>query len=464
MPILERSRRGIVPEPLGLPAPRKRPPAPFDIRLPWPLGVSFLVVGLICAVIFGIGTKAVGKEQYHGELDLFVVSLQSGGSNQEVQIDDKRVTAVAAIARSDPFMIELQHETGLDLSIDQIGGMVSATRPNLGVIVAITVTGSDETAVEQLTEHLPTALSATIDRYRSGLAALTDESGRNLTPGLQPDQDGPLYLQLFDQPATPDSQIDSTSPRTVLMTLLGFGMGVVGLAVAAGVLHERNRVSSDEDVADLLEAEQLGDIPRIRRRLGRRASRMVLGFANEIDGLADSDRFVLGVVGAGTERLVNRTTRVLALATGAIRGGPVVLVDLTRAGRRPRPGVLDVSRGDAELASVIRPIRRRGLPRWARRLGRGVEIGELSLGRPGDDPDALPDLASVIARLAETTTVVVALPTIPGPLPIVDVLAALDLCVLALLDGWTPFDDAKVAADALDAGVGGAFRFALIEN
>jgi capsular polysaccharide biosynthesis protein len=464
MAIVERPPGGLVRAPMPS-GPEEEPDvAVFDLRLPWPLGPTFLVVGVLFALVFGLATAALGRPIYHGDMQLLVVRLDSSGAGGVTYVD-RRVTAIAAIGRSDPFLIELQRESGVDLTIKQLETMVTATRPHLGVVVSVTVDGHDQAQVEALTEHLPTAMAATIDAYRTGLVPLMNDTERAISPELAGPDNGPMYLQLFDQPSIPGPQVSETSPRVLVMALLGFGFGEIVAFIVAAMAHSRFRLTSREDLEELLDADQLGAIPRPRRRGGRRAGRMMLGFANQVAGLAGADFFTVGVAGSGTERLVTRTTATLAAATAAVSGQPVVFVDLhdKRSRRRVRPGVLEVASEKVGLDQACRRLSRRSLPYWARRFGRGVPLRTIGLGRSGTVEVELA-MARVVALLAPDNIVIVALPTMPGPTPIGSTLGAVDVGLLAVLDGWTPLDDARVVVDALDAGVRGTVRFVLIEN
>ena len=73
-------------------------------------------------------------------------------------------------------------------------------------------------------------------------------------------------------------------------------------------------------------------------------------------------------------------------------------------------------------------------------------------------------LAATVAWLAERYVVIINLPELPGPMPVGAALAAVDVGVVMLMDGWTVIDDAKAVADALDAAVAGPVGYALMEN
>ena len=96
-------------------ARREMPRATIDIRLPWPLGRTMLVVALLVGLCFGVATSMLGARTYHGELQLLVLKLNDPNPSQGVEIVDRRITAIAAIARSENFLVELQRETGVDL-------------------------------------------------------------------------------------------------------------------------------------------------------------------------------------------------------------------------------------------------------------------------------------------------------------------------------------------------------------
>jgi hypothetical protein len=207
-----------------------------------------------------------------------------------------------------------------------------------------------------------------------------------------------------------------------------------------------------------------------RRRHGQQNARVLMGFANEVAGIPGEQRFAVGFAGAGTPRLRRRFVRCMATTMAAVTGQPVIVVDLAEqrgplGGRRARrPGVLDAVPSEATPAP-LRRIARWRLPRWAARLGRGVAVEQVGLGRlPDESVDADERLCESVAALTRDHVVLVNLPRIPGPIAIGSMLGVLDVGVVVLLDGWTRLDTARVVSDALAAGTAGPVGSVLIEN
>lgn len=451
------------------------PRAVMDVRLPWPLGRAVLVAGLLGTALFVVGTMALGSTQYHGELSLFVPKLNNPNPARGIEIVDRRVTALTAIARSQPFLVELQRESGVDVSVEDLQDMIEATRPNFGAIALITVTGTDPDVVERLNAHLATAMSEVVDRLRRGAILDTDSNGFNIAAGDDPDYTGPLYLELYRDPSGGEaSVIGETGPRVVVNALIGFVLAVMATVFFGAITHERRQRATDrEDLETLLDLDQLAGVPRPDRRRGDGSARAMLGFANELAAMA-GELPVVAVGGAGTRRIRSRFARTLTRSLAAVSGRSVVLVDLgpTPFSRLRRSvGVLDLG-ADAEAAaraaaidSMIRPISRWSVPRWARSVGHGVDVGQIGPGTASSSGDVAEDqLATVLGNLAERYAVVVNLPELPGKFPVGAALSAAVAGVVVVVDGWTVLDDARVVADALDAAVAGPVGYVLMEN
>jgi hypothetical protein len=400
-----------------------------------------------------------------------VLKLNDTDHTKGIEIIDRRVTAITAIARSEMFLVELQRETGVDVPLDELASMIDATRPNFGAIAVITVTGDDGPVVQTLTDHLSTAMSAVVNRVRAGSGGdAAASNGMNVGIGDDPSYTGPLYLELFtDLSAGQTIGLSETTPRVLPHALMGFLLTTMLLGAYGAIAHERSRVSSLEDLELLLDVEQLGSVPRpVQRRRRRRSDRALMGFANELASIPAEERFAVGFGGAGTPRLRRRFVRCTATTMAAVTGQPVVVVDLDEErripGRRRRPGVLDAV-PSAESPAPLRPLARWRLPRWAARLGRGVPVSQIGLGRvPDPSVDADERLADSVAALAQDHVVLVNLPRTPGPIAVGSMLGALDAGVVVLLDGWTRLDSARVVADALAAGTAGPVGSVVIEN
>jgi capsular polysaccharide biosynthesis protein len=448
------------------------PRAALDLRLPWPLGRTVLLVGVAVAIVVGVGTAALGAPRYHGELFLFVPKLNRTNPSRGIEIVDRRVTAMTAIARSEIFLLELQRETGADVGVDQLAHMVDATRPHFGAVALITVDGDSGPLVENLTQHLSTAMSTVVDRLRSSSGDIAANNGLNLAIGDDPDYRGPLYLEMFtDLSSGQSSSVSVTQPRVVLNSLMAFLVAVLLTGAFGAIAHQRPRVSSVEDLDELLDVEQLASLPRPSRSRRRRSSRLLLGFANALAAIATDDRYAVGFAGAGTPGLRRRFVRCMATTTAAVTGSSVVVVDLdagagwlTRQFGRQHAGLLDRPADDATPVR-LRHMPRWSLPRWSRRLARDVPVLQVGIGMvPDGSIDADERLAQAVAALRAEHVVLVNLPRIPGPVTVGTTLGALDLSVLVLLDGWTPIEEARVVDVALTAGADGPVGSVVLAN
>jgi capsular polysaccharide biosynthesis protein len=448
------------------------PRAALDLRLPWPLGRSILLIGLAAAIVVGLGTAVLGSPRYHGELVLFVPKLNRTNPSRGIEIVDRRVTAMTAIARSEIFLLELQRETGADVGIDDLAHMIDANRPNLGAIALITVDGSDGPLVQTLTAHLPTAMSTVVDRLRSNTGEPAANNGLNLAIGDDPEYRGPLYLEMFTHLSMGQSQaVSTTQPRVLLNSLMAFIVAVMLTGAFGAAAHQRPRVSSAEDLEELLDVDQLATLPRPSPSRRGRSARSSLGFANSLAASTTEDRYAVGFAGAGTPRLRRRFVRCMATATAAVTGSPVVVVDLDAgAGRlarlfgRQHAGLLDGPVADPTPVP-LRRMPRWSLPRWSRRLAREVPVLQVGIGQvPDGSIDADERLAAAVAALTTEYVALVNLPRIPGPVTVGTTLGALDVSVLVLLDGWTPIEEARVVADALTAGAEGPVGSVVLAN
>ncbi|MCC6226526.1 MAG: hypothetical protein IT195_08975 [Microthrixaceae bacterium] len=469
MALVERSEQPIEKSRLRPQGPRRPPRAALDLRLPWPMARAAMIVGLLVVALFGIGTKVMGSTQYHGELALLVLKLNDPQPSLGIEITDRRVTAITAIARSKPFLFELQRESGVAASVEELDRMVDATRPNLGAIALITVTGPDRGVVERLTAHLSTAMSEVVDRVRNGSLTLTESNGLNIARGDAPEYSGPLYIELFTQPSGGQrATISETQPRVAANSIVGLMLGMLGLVTVGLLAHQSLRATDREDLEQLLDLDHLGGVPRPDRRRPEGSARALLGFANSLAAMAANAPHSVAIGGTGTRRIRGRFARSLACASAAATSCPVVLVDLDPSRLRSpghRRGILDAAADPQELATMIKPIRRWSVPRWARVLGGEIPVGVVALGHMPESAEVAEEsLAAGVALLATHHVVILNLPGVSGPLPVGSALAAVDLGVVLVLDGWTLVDDARTVADALEAAVAGPVGFTLMEN
>lgn len=457
------------------PPPRPRHgsygPAPIDLRMRWPLRRMLVIVAVLGAVVANIGVALFQDVRYEGQVMLLGLKMDGAHAELGVQYVDSRLQSITSLARSEPYLVELARRAGVQMDVAELREMVTATRPKLGVLITITVTGTDEELVRRLSEQAVPALDTMVDRVRAGSMVVLDDEGRNPFTGETSDYTGPLYTDMFRGAPF----IRTIEPSVVKTGFAGAGLGVLLLVTWVLWAHERRvRVSTVEDVDSLLSMPQIGSLHRpspLRRDLQRDVAR---GLALTVDGLAGGPR-VLAVAGCGTHR--ERAVATLTLGAGLVAAldVPVVLVDLdVRNGalsrlcgavtgpswppalRRARHGVSDAVAMHVPPDPMLRRVPRGKLPLALRDLlDRGDDRLQIlpvgtHVGAEGFVDDGA--LVEVVDQLAPRGIVLVHLPDVPGPTMVGDVLGRTQLAILVLMDGWAELDEAMAAADVLRAG------------
>ncbi len=456
------------------PPPRPRHgsygPAPIDLRMRWPLRRCIVVAALVGAIVANLVVAVVQDTRYEGQVMLLGLKMDGAHADLGVQYVDSRLQSLTSLARSEPYLVELARRAGVQTDIAELREMVTATRPKLGVLITITITGTDEALVRSLSEQAVPALDTMVDRVRAGSMVVLDDEGRNPFTGETSDYTGPLYTDMFRGAPF----IQSIEPSVVKTGFAGGGLAVLLLLTWALWSHERRvRVTTVEDLDSLLSMPLIGSLHRptlLRRDLQRDVAR---GLALTVDGLAGGPR-VLAVAGCGTRR--ERAIATLSLGAGLVAtlDAPVVLVDLDvrngslsrlcgavtglpwRSLRRSRRGVSDAVAMHVPPEGLVRRIPRGKLPLALRDLlERGDDRLQLlpvgtHVGAEGFADDGA--LVEVVDQLAPRGIVVAHLPDVPGPTMVSDVLGRTQLAILVLKDGWAELDEAMAAADVLRAG------------
>lgn len=474
----------------GLPALREsvRPPAPgvnpvlgerafaapMDLRLRYPFRWALTVVILIGAVTGFVGAKAFGAPKYTTYGRVLVVNLDNNDPRFGVQITDNRIQFVLNIARSDRYLAEVQQRAGLTDEIDVLAREIDSTRPGFSPIIRITATTDDPDKTRRIGAVLIDSLDAVVDSARSGAMTVVGEDGRSVTPDVDPDYRGPLYLHLFDEPVTA-----SSTPRAVYCGFLGAGVAGLGLVIVAMLLHGRRRLTSVEDISEILDIPFVASMPRPVFGRAKNAATLYRAVGDQIDDACAAPPRVVALTSNDLATLQSRVAIGTACGLGLVQSVPIVIVDLdvrTRGlsrqlGMGRRPGIIDVATGAASLDEVRRKLPRWRIPRAFRRLTAGdrdritvVPVG----GRKvlGDKDDVLDEtaVAEVVAELSSGALVVVNLPSVPGPLPVREILLQCDAVLLTVLDGWSEVDPALTTIDALEAAVPKRVGYLLVDQ
>ena len=448
--------------------------APLDIRLRYPFRWVLVVVMVIGFLAGSLGAKVLGTPTYSTYGRVLVLNLDTVDPRFGVQITDGRIQFVLNIARSERYLAEVQRRAGLTGSLDQLASEIDSTRPGFSPIIRITATTTDPDRTRRIGAVLIDALDSVVDSARSGAFVVLDEDLRSVSPDVDPDYEGPLYLHIFDESITTEAV-----PRTAFCGVLGAGTAALLLIIAAMLLHGRRRLSSDEDISEILDLPFIASMPRPVSGRSKNAPEIYRAVGDLIDDACAAPPRVVSITSNHIATLQARVAVGAACGLALVETDPVVIVDLDvrirgltrQLGMNRRLGIVDVSLGHATLDQVVRQLPRSRIPRAFRKLTADdrdrvsvVPVGGRKLLRDKGTTIDETAISNIIAELATTSVVVVNLPSVPGPLPVREVLLQSDAVLLAVLDGWTEIDAALTTVDALEAAVPNRVGYLLVDQ
>ena len=465
------------PEPAPIEPNRDYGAAPIDIRLPVNLILAGAITFLVGAILTFQLTNLLVPTYYVSSVRLLGIDLSASGRG--VAFGNRRMQSVQQLAESDLYLVELARRAGTEVDIDRLREQVDAYRPGFLGVIYIEMRGKDAEEIERLGQQLVPTLEVMIDRIRSGAAPSLDDNGRPMFEGDDTDYSGPMFVDPFDSradfgPLPP--------PATKNAYVGGFGSVLVMLGVALA-LHAKPRVTSREDLEVAFRMPFVASMPKLGFLPRKRRDTLLRGAAAAVDTASDrgSSRIITVAVD-GTRR--SNVSSVLALGTALAANcyEPVIFLDLDperaslsrRLGRKAliggsaKAGLSDSIAEGVDPATYVTEVRRRRLPLSVRRLARQ---GKTTLGVVGIGTAAGPHVlgeedlvAEAIAQLAQQAIVVVMLPRVPGPASVQAVLTQCDVALLAVLDGWSPFERAIEASEVINSAAWGAAGYLLIEN
>ena len=435
--------------------------APMDLRLRYPF--AWVMLGAMALGLFlGYAGASVFGASTYGVYDrVLVVNFDKSDPRRGVQLETTRIQAILATARSTPFLAEVRQRAGLSESVDQLATMIDATRPSFSSIIRITAITDDEAKTRRIGAVLVDSLDAVVDRTRSGALAAVSQDGRSIAPDLSPDYRGPLYQRLFD-----DQILIPGAPRTLFCGLIGAGIGGLIVLFGAMAASGRQRLSSAEDISQILGVPFIAAVPRPVVSRSDNAVVQYRGAADLIDDACPESPRMIAFCGDGIATLQSRVVVGAAASLAQVAERRVILVDLDvrrralsrQLGYWHSKGVTDVVDGEADLDASLRPVRRWFLPRTLRKIVKGntasIELlpagshrGRARVGSFVDEDR----LAATLAALPADALIVVNIPTIPGPVPLRSVLRSCDAVLVTVLDGVGDIEDTKSTIDAVEA-------------
>ncbi len=398
-----------------------------------------LVVVASAVITAGVAAAFVSLQPPVYNTSRSVIVLSGSNPND----NDVLSRALESLAQSKGMAAEVKRRGDLDLSIDQVAGMISTKRSPESPYMDIIVSSPDKAESEAVSAQVIPAMRGVFDRNQSEIP-----SDQRIP--------GPIFQEVFDKP------LQTTSTFPVWFAAV-FGALLGGLVPYLFFLFRNLRkpvVASAQDVTEAIDLPILVKVPPLSGR-GGNPQDAVAGVIAAVERLSLNEpihRLVL----VGADNGVDRSALALALACVVARsfGQPVALVDadlehgtLTSlvhaddvaglseclAGQLdPEKALLTISDAQmpGDLSGIAAP---EGMVKF---LGAGVDRSRNILRMRST-------FHRVLEGMAGRYVVIINGPKVPGPVPTSQLLSLADATLMVVAEGQTSLTDARSAGDAL---------------
>lgn len=396
------------------------------------VAISALVTAAVAA-----GFVSLQAPVYNTTRSVIVLSGSNPNDN------DVLSRALESLASSKGMAAEVKRRGNLDLSIDQIAGMISTRRSPESPYMDVVVSSPDQKLSEAVSAQVIPAMRGVFDQNQAEIPA------EQRIPG-------PIFQEVFAKP------LQSTSTFPVWFAAL-FGALLGGLVPYLIFLFRNLRkpvVASAQDVTDAIDLPILVKVPVLAGR-GGNAQDAVAGVISAVERLSLNEpihRLVL----VGADNGIDRSALALALACVVARsfGQPVALVDadLERGTLTGMVNAEDVAGLSECLAGQLDPekalltLSDAQIPRdldgiaapegMVRFLGAGVDRSRNILRMRST-------FHRVLEGMAGRYVVIINGPKVPGPVPTSQLLSLADATLMVVAEGQTSLTDARSAGDTL---------------
>ncbi len=411
----------------------------FDKRSWIAIGVASVVCGL--AAMFYTFTLA---PHYEVTREYLVVSTSNVSDN------DTLVTTLQILMIDRGFAAELKQQSGVDLPVEQITGMIAVNRPSGSALLTVTVSASDLATAKKLSESVLPTLTNVIERNQ-----------RNTPIELR--IPGPLLREIY---GIPKQEVVYTSWYSGLLggLLVGF---MVSFAVVAIRARRQPVVGTAREVGDALDLPVLAAVPTIGE--GRRANPQdaVLGLLAAIERLGAKGPIHRLVV-VGPEASLERSKLLLALGCAIARNfdQPVALVDadlehgfLTKlVGATDEPGLAECLTGELRADQTLLRMENGHAPAMFEGMvppAGMMRVMPAGLNRGGSLLRMRSSLHQVLGALSGRYVVLIDGPAVPGPVPSTQLLSLADATIVVVTEGSTAVRDTRFTGDAIRVHVTG---------
>lgn len=399
--------------------------------------VMIVAISAVVTAAVAAGFVSLQAPVYNTTRSVIVLSGSNPNDN------DVLSRALESLASSKGMAAEVKRRGNLELSIDQIAGMISTRRSPESPYMDVVVSSPDQKLSEAVSAQVIPAMRGVFDQNQAEIPA------EQRIPG-------PIFQEVFAKP------LQSTSTFPVWFAAL-FGALLGGLVPYLIFLFRNLRkpvVASAQDVTDAIDLPILVKVPVLAGR-GGNAQDAVAGVISAVERLSLNEpihRLVL----VGADNGIDRSALALALACVVARsfGQPVALVDadLERGTLTGMVNAEDVAGLSECLAGQLDPekalltLSDAQIPRdldgiaapegMVRFLGAGVDRSRNILRMRST-------FHRVLEGMAGRYVVIINGPKVPGPVPTSQLLSLADATLMVVAEGQTSLTDARSAGDTL---------------
>ncbi|MBK6668718.1 MAG: hypothetical protein IPG46_03160 [Actinobacteria bacterium] len=415
---------------------------------------TWIVIGLVTviAAVVGGAIAAAMPEKYQVTRSVLVMSGNNPNDN------DTLIRSLESIIGAKHFATTLKERSGLDLTVDEISGMISTNRPVLSAVIEVSATDASLATATAVSEQISPTLQ---DIFENGQRSLPVEARIS----------GPIVTEMSADPVREQVFV----PWWTGVFTGGLLAFLVALAVAAFRQFRRPVITSARDLSDALDVPVLARVRAVGVDPDGSPSDAVLGMLSAIELLgADGPIHRLVVVGPSEDEERSRLVLALGCAIARDFDQPVALVDANLAsgglsrlvGKDGERGLAECLNGAVEAQAAM--VDTTGsLPDPLR--GLRPAAGSLSLLPAGVDRDAglvrmRSSLTEVLSDLSGRYVVVIDGPDVPGPVPSAQLLSLADATLVVVTEGETSIRDARYTGDAMRALAGESVGAVLVQR
>lgn len=203
-----------------------------------------VIIGLVAGLLVGWGASSLITKQYTATAQLYVGTASTGGSGDAYQgalLAQKQVGSYAEMADGRALAQRVVDELNLDMTADEVAGMISAGAHKDTVILDIHATSADAKQAQAIANSASAQLTFMVD----DLNTRTSPTGESSAPRL-------AELNAANVPSSP------SSPNTGMNIVLG---GIVGILL--GTLIALFRGMTDNRIRTRDKIEEIAQVPSV---------------------------------------------------------------------------------------------------------------------------------------------------------------------------------------------------------